>query len=105
MGAWGNVVAALGMHFQVREQAEPVQADAAPFDRTAWVPVRIVLADYPQLQSLAWQVKGVDTITPVEAFGIYERNARHVDPQAMSQAEKDLWLALERAFSAGGQGV
>ncbi len=61
---------------------------------TEWIPVRVYLADYPPLKSLAWQVHGINTLTPMEALGIYERNARHLDLAAMSPAELSLMQAL-----------
>jgi hypothetical protein len=60
---------------------------------------RVPLADYPQLRALAWQVHGTDTLTPAEALGIYERNARHLDMQAMSANELALLQALRLALS------
>lgn len=103
MGAWCNAVAALGMHLLVQEQV--TEQSGTPADRSAWLPLRIALADYPQLQALAWQVQGVDTLTPAEAFDIYERNARHLDMQAMTPGERDLFRALEQVFSRGKPGV
>ena len=74
-------------------------------DTADWIPVRVRLADYPQLKALAWQVHGTDTLTPVEALGIYERNARHLDMAAMSSAEQALLLALQTGLGKGlGQG-
>lgn len=97
MGAWCNAMAALGMGLQ----ATPVAADTAKPapDRTGWIPARVPLADYPQLRALAWQVHGTDTLTPAEALGIYERNARHLDMQAMSANELALLQALRLALS------
>jgi DNA-binding XRE family transcriptional regulator len=66
MGAWSNAIAALGMQIQL----QPNEADTAvptTADRSGWWPVRIALADYPQLKALAWQVQGTDYLTPVEA--------------------------------------
>jgi hypothetical protein len=60
--------------------------------------VRITLADYPHLKALAWQVHGTDHLTPVEAFDIYERNARHLDLQTLTEQEQSLWEALQQAF-------
>ena len=60
--------------------------------------MRIALSDYPQLKALAWQVQGTDYLTPVEAFGIYERNARHLDKSALTQQEQALWDTLQQAF-------
>ena len=95
MGAWCNAIAALGMELQLQshEAAQPAAA-AQP----GWWPVRVALADYPQLKALAWQVHGADHLTPVEAFDIYERNARHMDMASMSSQELALWQALQQAF-------
>lgn len=98
MGAWANLVGVLGMDWGVQVRTV---AEHAPTDRSAWVPVRIVLADYPQLKALAWQVQGTDALTPAEAFGIYERNARHLNHDAMPAHEQDLWQALQAAFADG----
>lgn len=99
VGAWGNVLAALGMVLLAR----PVQEAAAASHkehRAGWIPARVRLAEYPQLQSLAWQVHGSDTLTPLEALGIYERNARHLDLQAMSANEQALLDALRLGLQA-----
>jgi DNA-binding XRE family transcriptional regulator len=95
MGAWSNVIGALGMHLQLQEEA----ARQAQADRSGWWPVSIALSDYPQLKALAWQVQGTDYLTPVEAFDIYERNARHMDTSSLTQQEQALWHALQQAFS------
>lgn len=93
MGAWCSVMAAVGLDLKV--QAPEAQEIA---DRAAWLPVHIVLAEYPQLQALAWQVHGAEALTPQEAFGIYERNARHLDQAAMTAPERALWQALQQVF-------
>ena len=62
------------------------------------IPARVALADYPQLRALAWQVHGTDTLTPAEALGIYERNARHLDMAAMPVHEQALLEALRLAL-------
>lgn len=95
MGAWSNAIAALGMHLQLQD-LETVKP--TPTDRSGWWPARILLADYPQLKALAWQVHGTDHLTPVEAFDIYERNARHLDLPTMAAQEQALWQALQQAF-------
>jgi hypothetical protein len=109
-GAWANAMAALGMTLLARnaEDAEPAGAHASPPDLAQWIPVRVRLADYPQLKALAWQVHGTDTLTPLEALGIYERNARHVDTGAMATAEQALLQALRAGLggsSGGGAAV
>jgi DNA-binding XRE family transcriptional regulator len=95
MGAWSNAIAALGMQLQLQD---PATAQARPTERNGWWPVRIALGDYPQLKTLAWQVHGTDHLTPVEAFDIYERNARHMDMSSMDSQEQALWQALQQAF-------
>jgi len=101
MGAWCSAFAALGLQLQV---TDVLNRDGAA-DRSGWVPLRIALADYPQLQSLAWHVQGGDSLTPQEAFDLYERNARHLNPQAMTAGEQALWAALRQAFSPGSSHV
>lgn len=53
---------------------------------TGLIPVRIRLADYPQLKKLAWQIHGTDELTPVEALGIYERNWRLLESRIVCAA-------------------
>ncbi len=62
------------------------------------IPIKIALAEYPQLQHLAWQVSGVDSLSPVEAFDFYERNWRHVYQQALTPKEQALIDALRLAL-------
>jgi transcriptional regulator with XRE-family HTH domain len=99
MGAWGNVLAALGMVLAARPKDAP-QDKAAAMDLSQWIPVRVHLADYPQLKSLAWQVHGAGSLMPAEAHDIYERNARHLDENALSLPEQALMRALRMAFGA-----
>lgn len=96
MGAWANVAAALGMQLNLELQQQQAPQNGKPSE--GWWPVRIALADYPQLKALAWQVQGTDHLTPVEAHDIYERNARHLDMGAMTIDEQALWMALQAAF-------
>jgi DNA-binding XRE family transcriptional regulator len=95
MGAWSNAIAALGMQLNLQD---PKTAKTNPVVQSGWWPVRIALADYPQLKALAWQVQGTDHLTPVEAFDIYERNARHLDLPFMAEQEQALLQALQQAF-------
>jgi transcriptional regulator with XRE-family HTH domain len=99
MGAWGNVLAALGMALAAQPQ-DASQANAAAPDLSQWIPVRVQLADYPQLKALAWQVHGAQWLTPMEAHDIYERNARHLDAAALTAPEQALMQALRVAFGA-----
>jgi transcriptional regulator with XRE-family HTH domain len=109
MGAWCNALSALGMTLQARSVADNRVSMGQPIEHAGWIPARVVLADYPQLRALAWQVRGTDTLTPTEALDIYERNARHLDLQTLSAAEQALLQALRLAFlrnplAPGGEG-
>ena len=105
-GAWANALAVLGLSLAAldAEDASATNTGGIPdTDLSQWIPVRVRLADYPQLRALAWQVHGTDTLTPVEALGIYERNARHLDTAAMTPAEQALLQALRAAL--GGAAI
>lgn len=103
MGAYLNAMAALGLEFGI---LEPLPAGGGhEDDRKGWIPARIRLADYPQLKQLAWQVHGTDALTPGEALGIYERNWRHLDLQAMDARERNLVEALRLALGEGARHV
>ena len=93
MGAYLNVLAALGMTFSVTTVTDE-SSGAMADDKAGWLPARVRLADYPALQQLAWQVQGVDELTPREALGIYERNWRHIDQAALLPRERNLIDAL-----------
>jgi len=96
MGAWANVAAALGMRLSLELLQQQAPQNNNP--SKGWWPVRIALADYPQLKASAWQVQGTDYLTPSEAHDIYERNARHLDMAAMTVDEQALRQALQAAF-------
>lgn len=97
MGAYLNVLAALGMCFSTTIGDEPAYC---PTDNKAgWLPARVRLADYPALRQLAWQVQGADELSPREALDIYERNWRHLDETMLLPRERDLIAALRLALS------
>jgi transcriptional regulator with XRE-family HTH domain len=97
IGAYFNAMESLDMDFGITQSTE-LGANALHVDRKGWIPVRIPLADYPQLKKLAWQVHGIDALTPVEALNIYDRNWRHVHVQALEPREQALVEALRSAF-------
>lgn len=99
MGAWANVWAALGMAIAAQPIETNAAATSAP-DLRQWIPSRVRLADYPQLKALAWQLHGAETLSPLEAQSIYERNARHIDKAALNEHEQALMQALDLAFGA-----
>lgn len=97
MGAYANAMAALGLNFGLVVPASEAGL-SQQVSREGWIPARVRLADYPQLKQLAWQVQGVDTLSLLEAWDIYERNWRHVDEQALSVDEQQLIDGLRLAF-------
>jgi hypothetical protein len=90
---------ALGLQVAVRpkEEEAAVRREAS---RRGWLPASVRIADYPWLKELAWQVHGPQELTPREALGIYERNWRHLDPEALSPHERDLVDALRLALGS-----
>ncbi|MGQ9427674.1 helix-turn-helix domain-containing protein [Gilvimarinus sp. F26214L] len=95
LGAYLSVMDALGLNLTVVDVTAEGQTAAKV---TPSIPVRIELSKYPQLRQLAWQVHGTDELTPQEAFGIYERNWRHLDKAAMGAHELELVDALRAVF-------
>lgn len=98
MGAYLNAIAALGLDLAIRTAAIDRTAQVGALEaETAEVPQPVRLADYPQLRQIAWGLRGIDALTPAEALGLYERNWRHLDLQAMEPREQSLVQALRRA--------
>lgn len=92
IGAWLNVLRALGLGLQVGGAAA---AARVPEDVDS-----VRLADYPQLQRLAWH-RGGDTLSGEEALALYERHWRHVDPCGLQPAERDLIARLVKRHGKG----
>jgi len=97
IGAYLNVMAALNIDFGVI-QAETQTEIKPDDDRKGMIPARIRLDEYPELKKLAWQVHGIDALSPQEALGIYERNWRHMDEKALKPHEQQLIDALRLGF-------
>ena len=90
MGAYINVITALGLDFElVDRSANGAVKTGRRMSNHARLPKRIALDEYPQLKRLAWQLSGAISLTPKEALAFYERNWRHVDKE-MSARERDL---------------
>ncbi|PBA08430.1 hypothetical protein CKJ70_26405 [Mycobacterium avium] len=62
----------------------------------------IQVRDYPQLKAIAWNLSEDIVLSDEEALALYERNWRHVDPEALNAAELGLIRRLTRA--AGREG-
>ena len=97
MGAWFNAVTVLGLTLDIPE------TEITGTDRRGWIPARIRLADYPELEKLAWHVRGTDILSAREAMDIYERNQRHLDLDVMTPEEMRLLDALRTAFGVSGK--
>lgn len=98
MGAWINAATVVGLSLGITEP------DTGQVGQRGWVPARIRLADYPQLEKLAWHVRDADTLSAREAMDIYERNQRHLDREAMTPEELQLLEVLRQAFGKPAQG-
>lgn len=94
MGAYLNALTALGL----RLVAESATAPNAPMPSAFELPADIELSQYPQLRQLAWHVQAAPTLTPAEAWHIYQRNARHLAPAALQPHEQQLLDALRHRF-------
>lgn len=97
MESYLKVLNALGLTFKVEPYSNH-KDDLKVFS----LPTKIYLKNYPSLKSLAWQVTGVDSLTPKEAFDIYERNQHHLDHKNLTQDEFDLMQALRLVFEKKG---
>jgi transcriptional regulator with XRE-family HTH domain len=104
MGAYVNAITALGLNFGLIMPVELIEPQQS-MNRDGWIPTRIPLSDYPQLKQLAWQVHGTETLTPIEAWDIYERNWRHIDKQALTAHERQLIKGLRSVFGGSGNHV
>jgi len=104
MGAYVNVMVALGLSFGLLMPAGLIESHSE-VSREGWIPARIRMGDYPQLKQLAWQVHGSETLSPIEAWDVYERNWRHMDEQALTLHERQLIDALRLAFRGGDSHV
>lgn len=96
MGAYQSALDVLGLTVEVGVSwsSDP----KAKRGQGGWVPVRIILADYPQLEQLAWQIHGVASLTPLAAYQLYQRNVRHLDFTTMLSHERALYDDLQMLF-------
>lgn len=62
----------------------------------------IAIADYPQLQAVAWNRRIDDVCSEAEALALYERNWRFVDQSALSPKERAL---IDRLVATHGKGA
>ncbi len=102
MAAYLRVLAALGLEFEL---VAVTSDEKLGLQTQASIPVRISLVTYPVLKSLAWQIQGTDSLSPQEAWDIYERNWRHADLDQAQPNELALIKALGQVFGGGGRDV
>lgn len=101
LGAWLGAAEVLGLELRIQPRGEG-GARTAGDDAQAGLPLRIRLADFPQLRRLAWQLDGSQALSPREALGIYERNLRHLQPELIEPHERALIDALGQVFGVEG---
>ena len=100
MGAYIGAATAVGLELDLVDPRERRRGAGGARNRPP-LPSRIRLVDHPQLKKLAWQLHGVESLTPDEALGLYERNWRHVDAAALDPAERALVTALAAHLGGG----
>ena len=61
----------------------------------------VVPDDYAGLRGLAWNRDPARPIPAAEAYALYEREWRHVDRAALTEAERHLVADLTRRFGNG----
>lgn len=105
--ALGSLLAAAGvLGLQVTADAADVALPTTSHPPGECLPLRIGLEEHPQLRRLAWQVsENATTLTPREAFGVYQRNWRHLDVAALQPLERALIHALREVFGGMWPGV
>lgn len=87
IGAYLKVLAVLGLSLEIIDKNQTAnQLPEFPLEPNS----KISLSKYPQLKSLAWQLKDTKDLNPNEALDLYERNWRHLDLKKMKPEERDL---------------
>ncbi len=104
-GACLNALSVLGLDLKIAQSPEHGQESVDNLNCAESIPVQIAFVDYPQLKQLAWQIHGVDVLSPREALSVYERNWRHLDLKAMEPHELNLLTALQQVFSGDAGNV
>lgn len=109
LGTLSKVMDALGMAgdlmLLVRDDHAGQQLlDATlPARRAPALPREIRLHELPHLREVAaWHLPDADTrLTPQEAFNLYERHWRHIDPEKITGKEATLLRKLTRTVGKG----
>ena len=61
----------------------------------------VMVADYPMLRDLMWTGRRRSVITAEEAFHVYERNWRFVNPEKLDAPERALIERLTQRYGKG----
>ena len=104
-GACLSALTVLGLDLQIVQAAGNNFNSDYDQNNTESIPVQIALTKYPKLKQLAWQVHGVNTLSPREALNIYERNWRHLDLETMEPHERNLVNALRQVLTGATSDV
>jgi transcriptional regulator with XRE-family HTH domain len=100
MASYMSAIHALGLELTVKDAASGKHAVLVRAE-SPQRPETLRLADYAQLQSLAWHVNLGTDITPAMALNLYERHWRHLDHAAMSPKEQALIARLAHDLPGG----
>jgi transcriptional regulator with XRE-family HTH domain len=98
LGAYLNALKVLDLEFRILHPSDSISNP----ETEETLPEEIEIAAFPQLRKLAWHIPEADRISPREAFDIYERHRRHLDPETLEPYELDLIAELRRVFSQEG---
>lgn len=93
-GAYAQALAALGL---AEGDVETSRARRQPGS----IPTRIRVGDWPELRALAWSLRPETMLSPHEALAMYERSARHLDHDRLSEAERSLIDDLREGLADG----
>lgn len=62
---------------------------------------QVIPTNYPELRLICWHCDPTKPITEEQAFSIYERNWRYIDPARLSDDEKALINRLKQQYGNG----
>jgi transcriptional regulator with XRE-family HTH domain len=94
VGAFAAAAAAVGLRLAlISSDLRAAKADA--------LPPEIELDRYPALRRASWHIPYQRTVTPREAFEIYDRNWRHIDRESLTEPERWLVRSLSAAYGRG----
>lgn len=63
--------------------------------------MQVRIADYPELRKLCWNRPPEAILEGADALAVYERNWRHLDPDALVADERRLIQSLAALYGGG----